>query len=444
MVICGGGVAAVEALLAILELLAIHPHVVLVAPNRRFSYVPMAVAEPFGLAETRLFDLASIAADLGAELHEAALERVEGTDRRVVLTDGSSLEYDAAIIAVGARRREWLQGAGTFGGPEDVEAFAGLLERLERGQTSTVAFAAPPGACWTLPLYELALLTSARAAERGISDIELSVVTPEHDPLAVFGEAAAGMVRSQLADRGIRLHAGAAAERFEHGQLRLADGTTHGVEEVVALPRLEGPGLAGLPADVEGFIPVDEQCRVPGLREVYAAGDATACPYKQGGIATQQADVAAQCIAATFGAPVRRPVFRPMLRAMLLTGLAPMYMRTDAAETNGEIAANALWWPPTKIAGRYLGPYLAFASTLDKHGPLQDRAAYTDDSDAAANSHREARELALVLAEADARGGDFRSALGWLDAIERLDGVLPTGYLDRREGWREGAGQQRD
>jgi sulfide:quinone oxidoreductase len=255
------------------------------------------------------------------------------------------------------------------------------------------------------------------------------------------------MLRGQLADRGIHLHAGAAAERLEGGHLRLSTGASIEVDEVVALPLLSGPAVSGLPADEDGFIPVDEHCAVAGLSAVYAVGDATDNPHKQGGLATQQADVAAECIAADLGdAAASRPVFKPLLRGMMLTGLAPVYMRAGRVEAigqgRGELAANALWWPPTKIAGRHLGPYLAFASTLSKHAPLEDRDVYELDPAAVEDAHREARELALVLAEADARGGDFRSALGWLDVIERLEGVLPTGYLDRRESWREEAARQ--
>jgi sulfide:quinone oxidoreductase len=65
------------------------------------------------------------------------------------------------------------------------------------------------------------------------------------------------------------------------------------VDAVVALPLVRGPRLAGVPADDLGFIPVDSHGRARGLEDVYAAGDATHFPVKQGGLATQQADVVA-------------------------------------------------------------------------------------------------------------------------------------------------------
>ena len=69
-------------------------------------------------------------------------------------------------------------------------------------------------------------------------------------------------------------------------------------EAVVSLPRLRGPYLPGLPHDGDGFIPVDAHGYVGNELDVYAAGDATTCPIKQGGIAAQLADAAAEAIEA--------------------------------------------------------------------------------------------------------------------------------------------------
>ena len=80
-----------------------------------------------------------------------------------------------------------------------------------------------------------------------------------------------------------------------------------------------------------GFIPTDLHGLVEGELDVYAAGDATTCPIKQGGVATQQADAAAEAIAARLGAPVEPQPFRPVLRGLLLTGGEPRYMRAEVS-----------------------------------------------------------------------------------------------------------------
>jgi sulfide:quinone oxidoreductase len=144
--------------------------------------------------------------------------------------------------------------------------------------------------------------------------------------------------------------------------LELDSGATLAAEAAVTLPRLEGPRLEGLAEDADGFIPVDEWCRVVGAEDLYAAGDATSFPVKQGGIATQQADTAAAHIAARSGAGVEPFPFRPVLRGMLLTGGVPEFLRASlAADSDDASVASVepLWWPPGKIAGKYLAPYLA-------------------------------------------------------------------------------------
>ena len=206
---------------------------------------------------------------------------------------------------------------------------------------------------------------------------------------------------------------------------------------MVALAQLKGPAVAGLPCDMDGFIAVDGQSRAIGLEDVYAAGDGTSLLVKQGGIAAQQADAAAEAIAAQMGAPITPSPIRPVLRAMLLTGIAPVYLRTQIAGTGDSvaIAPNPLWWPPSKIAGRYLAPYLAGHSPLTRGATLQDRPPSTRDPARIQESRDDARELALTFAERDAAEGHFKSALQWLEVLQEIDGVLPPGYVQKRADW---------
>jgi sulfide:quinone oxidoreductase len=139
---------------------------------------------------------------------------------------------------------------------------------------------------------------------------------------------------------------------------------------VIATPRLEGPRLEGVPEDADGFIPTDSFGRVGGLESagVFAAGDATSFPVKQGGLAAQQADAAAEMIAADAGAPVDPTPFHPVLRGLLLTGAEPSYLRAEITGGHGETSvadSEPLWWPPSKIAGRYLAPHLASLGKLE-------------------------------------------------------------------------------
>jgi sulfide:quinone oxidoreductase len=98
---------------------------------------------------------------------------------------------------------------------------------------------------------------------------------------------------------------------------------------------------------------------VRGLENVYAAGDLTTFPVKQGGIAAQQADAAAESIAASAGAEIEPQPFTPVLRGLLLTGLTPRYLRSEQANVRSAVDTEPLWWPPAKIVGRHLAPFLA-------------------------------------------------------------------------------------
>jgi sulfide:quinone oxidoreductase len=82
-------------------------------------------------------------------------------------------------------------------------------------------------------------------------------------------------------------------------------------------------------------------------------------PLKQGGIATQQADVAAASIAARVGAEVERAPFRPVLRGLLLTRMVPRYLHARVGTAESVADTEALRWPPAKIVGRYTAPFLA-------------------------------------------------------------------------------------
>src|SRR5262249_50661257 len=101
--------------------------------------------------------------------------------------------------------------------------------------------------------------------------------------------------------------------------------------------------------------------RVPGVGPIYAAGDATDFVVKQGGIASEQADAAAEAIAASAGAPITPRPFEPVVRGMLLTGEEPLYMVARLAagqQPSSEVSDRPSWSPPGKIAAKYLGPYL--------------------------------------------------------------------------------------
>jgi sulfide:quinone oxidoreductase len=365
VLVAGGGVAALEAVLAFQDI--DHDRaldVEVVAPDSRFVYRPLSVRDPFGERATREFDLRPLVEGAGARLRHGQVDAVDPDERLVTLADGTQLNYDALLLATGAAREPALRGVATFSGPADAAAFHSFVESLCRGAFQRVAFIVPQGPCWPLPIYELALQAGTRLRAGG-GEAQLAVITPESAPLAMFGPAASEAVERVLHDHGITIHPGTYADRLSGGELHLDMQGSVRVDAAWAAPRLVARVPAGVPVGGDGFVGVDDAGRVDGFVDLFAAGDMTHGEVKQGGVAAQQAAIAAQAIAALAGIapePVPGP---PVLRALLLTGGEPLWLRADAwAETPSEASGEPLWWPPHKIFGTHLAPLLA---GLERH-----------------------------------------------------------------------------
>jgi sulfide:quinone oxidoreductase len=190
----------------------------------------------------------------------------------------------------------------------------------------------PGGPVWPLRGYELALFFTLNARAMGL-EIHTWLVTPERSPMELLGSQAVEPVSDALRDAGVEV-VFAEQVQVEPGQRVVLEAHPSGrrveVDRVVALPALRGRPIPGVPVEAHGFVEIDEHCRVRDLEHVWAVGDITTYPVKSGGMAAEQADVAAEAIAAAAGADIDPRAFDPAGR--------------------GELAALP--------AGRYLGPRL--------------------------------------------------------------------------------------
>ncbi|MBW8741043.1 MAG: FAD-dependent oxidoreductase [Acidobacteria bacterium] len=98
VVIAGGGVAGLEAALALHQLAPDEVAVELVAPETEFTYRPLAVTEPFRTGEVKRFPLQALADATGAVLRRASLAAVDAERKVVRLDDGSDVAYDALVL----------------------------------------------------------------------------------------------------------------------------------------------------------------------------------------------------------------------------------------------------------------------------------------------------------------------------------------------------------
>jgi sulfide:quinone oxidoreductase len=362
VLIVGGGVAGLEAALALRELAGERIATTLLSGAPEFVYRPMRVREPFAYSAAHHYRLDEIARDVGVELVQDTFKRLDG-DRRLVHTEGGeTLEYDALLLAPGAILRPYFKHALTLDDSRLDEQLHGLIQDMEGGYLHKLAFLAPNPMPWPLPLYELALMTKRRAYDMNV-DVSVTLVTPEDAPLAAFGSEVRRAVEQLLEQNGVLVLSSAHAETPEVGEVMLQPGGRRlHVDRIISLPQLSGPDLAGVPtAARDRFISVDVHCRVPTLEHVYAAGDATDFPVKHGGIAAQQADTAAEAIAALAGAPIDPKPFHPIVHGVLLGGDKPLYLSADITGGQGsssEVSETPTWSPATKIAAKYLAPYL--------------------------------------------------------------------------------------
>ena len=351
LLIAGGGPAALEGALAVQRLAGerVRDHAAQ-RPRRRSSTArspsPSRSGSPPRSASRCRSSPPSAASSCGSSaLLRDRPRRAPRAHRR----DGE-LPYDALLLALGAAAEEAIPGALTFRGPEDTARLRAALEHLHAGEPLRVAFVAGTETAWTLPLYELALLTARWADERGLA-LEPWVVTWEHRPLTIFGEEAATAVAELLADAGVRLWTGAFAEAVEDGRLWISVEGGLPVDLAVALPRPVGRRIPG---------PARRRARLRAGRRALAA-----CPAcrrlrrRRHDVATAQAGRARD----PAGRRGRRRDRRRGRRRRRGRGV-PAGAARDAAHrrtvraTCAALPASAArprddapWWPPHKIAG---------------------------------------------------------------------------------------------
>jgi sulfide:quinone oxidoreductase len=358
VVVVGGGVAALETIYALQELAGDRVSTTVLTAAREFVDRPMSVREPFARAVAARYELAPLVAAADAKLVPDGLKWLDH-QRRIVHTTGSTaLLYDEIVLAVGARPYSSHKHVITLDPATIDHQLHGVIQDMELGLVRKIAFVVPDGRSWPLPLYEVALMTAARAYAMQ-AQVSITLLTPEKSPLAIFGSTASDAVHSLLADYGIEVITGA------HSEIRDARKTTVpgrlrelNVDCIIALPELRGPAVPGVPhTGTGGFLAVDSHCRVKSIEHVFAAGDITDFPVKHGAIAAQQALTVAHDLAGISGMATTAPAFEPTLYGVLLGASDPLYMRArmvGGTAVSSEVSTSPLWDPSAKIRAPHL------------------------------------------------------------------------------------------
>ena len=363
VLIAGGGIAALETAFALHALAADRVSTRVLSPEDSLVDRPRTIGVPFNRSYPEHYPLAPLLARAGAELVSAGLAEVDAGRREAITTDGERYPYDALVIATGATPVPRFAHATTIDDARMDEVLHGLVMDIEQGYVRRLAIVIPAPVGWPLPAYEVALMASERAWDMQVTT-EIVLLTPERAPLEVFGDEASDGVARLLADRSVEVITSAVSDvTTNRTVVAHPSGREVQADRIVALPELRGPSIPGLPSDGGGFIPIDRIGRVRGVHRVWAAGDVTDLPIKQGGVAAGLADVLATDVAGLAGVPLTVEPFTPALRAVLMTGGRPRYLYGpgidgDGAQVPSRFSETPLDGTEDKVLARYLTPHL--------------------------------------------------------------------------------------
>lgn len=360
ILVVGSGPGALEATLAISRSEQLDAEISLISPQTEFLYRPNLVMEPFGVTSTARYSVGEIIRHPSVQQWQGMIERVDHAAGKTWSPEGDEFDFDAAVIATGAAPRiELPQPAITVGAPDWKEETTRVVAEIDAGEVRCVVFTKPAGAAYGLPMYELALMAADRASKQDQQQIAIAVVTPEAAPLEIFGAENSAQVARLCAGLGVTVHTGTYVSTFDGAAATLADGNVVPADRVVSLPLLEPRVPEGVPTGAGGFVEVDEHQLVAGTTNIYAVGDVTDFPLKQGGLASEAADAAAEAIEVQLGTREHATPFSGETEALLLTTQTRLAMRARISHQGSEaLPIEQPTGPVQKIASRLLAERL--------------------------------------------------------------------------------------
>ncbi len=378
-VVCvvGAGTVGLEGLLAARAALGASVELRLIAPDREFRHRPMSAASLFRPAPERGVSIAEIAGHAGADRVADSAVAVYETERQVLTRDGDTVDFDFLLLALGARSRRALRQGHLWQRGGDPSFLDQIISGILAGEVRSVAVAAPRGARWPVPAYELALVLAWTAAG---TEARVTLITAEEHLLAGLGAEATDLVARELDAAGVTVMGG--VEPIDESrddpdpaepvrlvlapadptEMPIGGGSRVGFDRLISLPTVDGPFLAGVKTDAAGFIEVDEGLKVCASERVWAAGGCIAAALELSALGALQADAAigaiAAAIAGTEGDGAAWSSAAPELTGMLLSDQREQWLSENPAGTP-QPSTRCLWWPPGRAVGRMLAQQIA-------------------------------------------------------------------------------------
>ncbi|MED5389643.1 MAG: selenide, water dikinase SelD [Pseudomonadota bacterium] len=339
LVLVGGGHSHALAL----RMLAMQPipgvRITLISPDALSAYsgmLPGLIAGHYSLSETHV-DLYRLCLATGTRFIRAAVTEIKSSERRLVLDDGSTLEYDWLSLDVGATPDLQPVG-GSHPHIVPVKPVASFHQRwqqwCEDNRPLAVVGAGAGGTEMVLAIAEYQRRTEHPAPLSLISGGPL---------LPGYPDSVRRRMRSYLNDYGIQLREHTRVEK--RGDILYARDTPLEAQRVLWCTGVRGtPVIAhsDLDCDPRGFVRVRNTLQSRSDSRVFAAGDCAAFPDslpKAGVYAVRQAGVLAHNLrAAMTGQPLK--AYRPQKRFLSLLSAGG---KQAVASRGGSLSVSGGW-----------------------------------------------------------------------------------------------------
>ncbi|MBI4695709.1 MAG: FAD-dependent oxidoreductase [Gammaproteobacteria bacterium] len=236
----------------------------------------------------------------GIRFIACAVNRVEASANRLLLADGSTVDYDYLVVTTGPKLAfDEIPGLGPDGHSHSVcttphASSAALAYRKFLENPGPVVIGAAQGASCFGPAYEFAMIVDADLRKRRLRDrVPITFVTSEpyigHMGLGGVGDSK-GLMESEMRQRHIKWVTNAKVLEVKDGSVHVAVHDDNGVETgrreidsryTMFIPAFKGvDAVAAVPemCNPRGFMLIDEYQRNPKYRNVFAAGVCVAIP----------------------------------------------------------------------------------------------------------------------------------------------------------------------
>jgi selenide,water dikinase len=370
LLLLGGGHSHVE----VLRQFGVGPRagaeITLINPARYASYsgmLPGYIAGHYRYHECHI-DLAYLARCAGARLVESCARTIDTQRQRIMLTDGSMLDYDIVSIDIGSTSAPAAVAGEGAVAVKPVEAFLpawqALAERARRGELKKVLVIGGGAGGVELLLaiqHALAGLTPPLA-------VAFALITDGDRLLPELNSGTRMAFQGILSQRGIAVRMNC---RVVHTESNGAI-TMHG-ERIAADAMIWAAGASappwlretGLKLDPSGFIATDEHLRSLSHQDIYATGDcATIAGYtypKSGVYAVRQGPILARNLRHALANEALEK-YRPQRHALTLISTGDKY----AVAAYGGLAVHGAWvwrWKD-RIDRKFMARYAAQAWIL--------------------------------------------------------------------------------